>query len=99
VKKSGVVYIMTNGNNTTLYVGVTSELKIRVFQHKTNAFPNSFTAKYKLYKLVYYEQFHRIEEAITREKQLKAGSRAKKVELINKFNPKWLDLFDDIEAH
>lgn len=73
--RGGCIYIMTNKNNTTLYTGVTSDLKVRVYQHKTHLFPNSFTAIYKLQKLVYYEIFHNIEEAISREKQIKGGSR------------------------
>jgi len=87
---------MTNKNNTTLYTGVTSDLKSRVSQHKNNLFPKSFTASYNLHKLVYYEGFHRIEEAITREKQIKAGSRKKKEILINSINPNWNDLYDEI---
>ena len=87
---------MTNENNTTLYTGVTSDLKVRVYQHKNNVFEKSFTAKYKLHNLVYYETFHNIEEAIAREKQIKGGSRKKKEALINSFNPEWKDLYEDI---
>ncbi len=96
MKRGGSVYIMTNSNNTTLYTGVTSDLIRRVTEHKTQFYPKSFTAKYKLHKLVYYESFHRIEEAITREKQIKAGSRKKKDVLINSLNPEWRDLFEDL---
>ncbi len=74
---------MTNKNNTTLYVGVTSDLINRVYEHKNNHYSNSFTSRYKLYKLVYFETFHNIEEAIAREKQIKGGSRKKKLDLIN----------------
>lgn len=87
---------MTNKNNTTLYTGVTSDLKTRVDQHKNNLFPKSFTSDYNLHKLVYYEGFHRIEEAILREKQIKAGSRKKKEELINSINPGWHDLYSEV---
>jgi len=87
---------MTNNNNTTLYTGVTSDLKIRVYQHKNNLFPESFTANYELHKLVYYEGFYQIEEAIAREKQIKGGSRKKKEALINSMNPEWKDLYEEI---
>ena len=90
--KSGFIYILTNRNNTVLYVGVTSNLTQRVHQHRTGFFKNSFTSRYNLTKLVYYEKFLSIEDAIGREKQLKAGSRKKKVELIEKNNMEWEDL-------
>ncbi|MGP8214598.1 MAG: GIY-YIG nuclease family protein [Bacteroidia bacterium] len=96
MKRGGAVYIMTNEYRTTLYTGVTSDLKRRVFEHKNDFHPGSFTAKYKTYKLVYYEGFHRIEEAIGREKQIKAGSRKKKIEMISSFNPEWKDLYNDV---
>lgn len=69
---------MANKNNTTLYTSVTSDIKVQIFQHKNNIFPESFTATYKLHKLLYYESFNNIEEAIARKKQLKGGSRKKK---------------------
>ena len=96
MKRGGCIYIMTNENNSTLYVGVTSDLKIRVYQHKHNVNPESFTAIYKLHKLVYFEGFHRIEDAIAREKQIKGGSRKKKEDLINSINPKWKDLYEEV---
>ena len=96
MKKGGCVYIMTNKNHTTLYVGVTSSLFDRMVMHKEKRYPKSFTARYNLDKLVYYEVFHSIEEAISREKQIKAGSRAAKEKLINSINPEWKDLFDDV---
>jgi putative endonuclease len=86
------VYIMTNKNNTVLYTGVTSDLSGRVQQHKNKVHPQSFTARYNVCKLVYYEPFDSIVTAIAREKQIKAGPRAKKIGLINKFNPEWVDL-------
>lgn len=89
--KQGYVYILANKNNTTLYVGVTSDLAQRFEQHKSKT-PKSFTKKYNLEKLVYYEAFDDIKSAIMREKQLKAGSRKKKEELINQLNPGWEDL-------
>ena len=94
--KRGSIYIITNSSHTTLYTGVTSELLYRIQDHKNKKYPNSFSAKYNLNKLVYYESFHSIEEAIVREKQIKTGSRSKKLKLINEFNPHWNDLYDEI---
>jgi len=87
------VYILTNKNHTVLYTGGSSNLKMRVCQHKEKADPKSFTARYNVDHLVYYEQFFDIGEAIAREKQIKAGNRQKKIDLINKFNPEWRDLY------
>ncbi len=95
--KPGFIYILTNYKNTTLYIGVTSNLPQRIIEHKEKKYQNSFSARYNLNKLVYYEQFQMIGDAIAREKQLKGGSRANKVDLINSLNPKWEDLFDSIE--
>ena len=97
MERGGVVYIMTNLNNTTLYIGVTSDLSTRIQDHRINKYPNSFTSRYKLYKLVYYELFHSIEEAIGREKQLKAGNRQRKIHLIEGINPDWKDLYDEVK--
>jgi putative endonuclease len=94
--KPGYIYILTNKNNTTLYVGVTANLKERIQQHKDKIDNKSFTARFNLDKLVYHEAFQMIGDAIGREKQLKAGSRAKKVALIESLNPNWKDLFDDL---
>ena len=88
------VYIMTNKSNTVLYVGVTNDLMRRVYEHKNKIDSNSFTAKYNLNKLVYFESTSSIESAIEREKQLKAGSRKRKEELINSINPEWNDLYE-----
>jgi putative endonuclease len=88
----GYVYIMTNKNNTVLYTGVTSDLKVRVREHKEKRYPGSFTGRYNIGKLVYFERFTSIAEAIKREKQIKGGSRKKKVELINLMNPEWADI-------
>jgi putative endonuclease len=95
--KPGFIYIITNKNNTTLYVGVTSNLPQRIVQHKEKHNQNSFSARYNLIKLVYYEQFQMIGDAIGREKQLKAGSRAQKIMLIESNNPNWDDLYDEIK--
>ncbi len=87
---------MTNPRNTTLYVGVTADVYSRVVDHKEGRNPKSFTARYNLTKLVYYESFRSIEEAIDREKQIKGGSRADKEKLIDSINPEWKDLFEEI---
>ncbi|MBN1523163.1 MAG: GIY-YIG nuclease family protein [Spirochaetales bacterium] len=94
-EKSGYVYIITNKNNTVLYTGVTSELVQRIFQHKSKMI-KGFSEKYNVTKLVYYEAFTNIFDAISREKQIKAGSRRKKIELIQKINPGWDDLYETI---
>tara|TARA_R110002072_G_scaffold37645_6_gene109817 strand:+ start:306 stop:605 length:300 start_codon:yes stop_codon:yes gene_type:complete len=96
MKRGGYVYFMTNKNKTTIYCGVTSDLPKRVFEHKNHTYQKSFSAKYNLEFLVYYEGFQRIEEAIAREKQIKAGTRKKKEELINSLNPEWKDLYSDV---
>jgi putative endonuclease len=88
----GFVYIITNNNNTILYTGVTSDLKDRLIQHKSKKHPYSFSSKYNLFKLVYYECYETIGEAIKREKQIKSGSRKKKLNLINEMNPEWNDV-------
>ena len=94
--KPGFIYILTNKNHTTLYVGVTSHIVQRINQHRDKYFPKSFSAKYNLDKLVYYEAFQDIGDAIGREKQIKGGSRQKKLDLINSKNPEWKDLYDEI---
>ena len=92
----GFVYLMTNDNNTVLYTGVTSNLKERIKEHKGRKHPGSFTARYNIRKLVYFEIIDNIREAIKREKQIKGGSRKNKVDLINISNPGWRDLSDDL---
>jgi putative endonuclease len=94
--KPGFIYIITNKNNTTLYIGVTSNLPNRIMEHKEKRYQNSFSARYNLNKLVYFEQFQMIGDAIGREKQLKAGNRANKEKLINSINPDWNDLYEEI---
>jgi putative endonuclease len=94
MEKTGYVYILTNKYNTVLYIGVTSNLEQRILQHRTGHFVNSFTSRYNVSKLVYYEFHLSIEDAILREKQLKGGSRQKKIELVNKSNPEWKDLWE-----
>ncbi|WP_298879794.1 GIY-YIG nuclease family protein [uncultured Polaribacter sp.] len=95
--KPGFIYILANKNNTTLYVGVTNNIITRIHQHKDNINPKSFTARYNLHKLVYYEAFHEIGDAIAREKQLKGGNRAQKIGLIESINPNWKDLFGVVQ--
>lgn len=85
------VYILTNDNNYVLYTGVTNDLAKRLWEHKNSIF-EGFTKKYQCHKLIYYEYSESITESINREKQIKAGSRKKKLELINKLNPSWTDL-------
>ncbi|MDB5109834.1 MAG: Excinuclease subunit domain protein [Mucilaginibacter sp.] len=85
------IYIVSNKANTVLYIGVTSNLQDRIWQHKQKVF-KGFTAKYNCNKLVYYEEYQWVHDAIAREKQLKAGSRQKKIDLIVTDNPGWNDL-------
>lgn len=89
------IYIMTNQRNGTLYTGVTSNLVSRIYQHK-EGMQDSFTKKYKCMNLVYYELYADMPSAIAREKQIKAGSRKRKLALIEVMNPKWLDLFESL---
>jgi putative endonuclease len=94
-KKSGYVYILASKYNGTLYVGVTSDLIKRIYQHK-NDLADGFTKKYAVHLLVYYEDCGDIETAIAREKQIKNWRRIYKTNVINRFNPQWRDLYDDI---
>jgi putative endonuclease len=93
--KQYYIYMMTNKWNTTIYTGVTSNLKKRVYEHKTKLLAG-FTKRYSITKLVYYEIFGDMYNAISREKQIKAGSRQKKMELISSMNPEWNDLYEDL---
>ena len=93
--KQYYVYMITNYTNTTLYTGVTNSLQKRIYEHK-NKIMKGFSSKYNLNKLVYYEVFESVENAILREKQIKAGSRKKKEELVNKFNKDWNDLYSTL---
>ena len=93
--KKGYTYIITNKNNTTLYIGVTSNLIKRIWEHKNNIV-EGFSKKYKLNKLVYYEIAENIEVAIAREKQLKGKKRQFKNELIESMNKNWDDLYESI---
>jgi len=93
--KQYYVYIMTNKRNTVLYTGITNDLKRRIYEHKEKLV-DGFTKKYNITKLVYYEAFEDPENAIVREKQVKAGSRQKKIDLINNMNREWRDLYEGI---
>ena len=88
------VYILTNNNNTVLYTGVTNDLIRRVYEHKNHTDPNSFTAKYKVEKLIYFEETTDVKSAIEREKQIKSWKRDKKIALIIKTNPRFFDLYE-----
>src|ERR1043165_8706330 len=87
----GWVYIMCSLNHSTLYVGVSSNIASRVYDHRSKTIPKSFTSRYNCIKLVYHKQFELIIEAIAEEKRIKGGSRKKKEELINGLNPEWKD--------
>jgi putative endonuclease len=89
------VYIMTNKNNIALYTGITRDLKRRVYEHREKL-AEGFTKKYNINKLVYYEVFQDPANAISREKQIKGGSRAKKLGLVNDMNAEWRDLYDEL---
>lgn len=93
--KQSFIYIITNYKETTLYTGITNDIIKRIYEHK-NKLVKGFSEKYNLTKLVYYECFEDITEAIKREKQIKGASRKKKIELINNFNKEWKDLYHDI---
>jgi len=86
---------LTNKHNTVLYTGITNDLKRRVYEHKEKLV-DGFTKKYNITKLVYYEVFEDPENAILREKQIKAGSRQKKIDLINSINREWINLYEEI---
>jgi putative endonuclease len=92
----GTVYILTNKKNTVLYTGVTSNLSERIKKHRDKCYKNSFTKRYSADKLIWFETLPTMVEAIKREKQIKAGSRQKKIDLINAINPDWNDLYKSI---
>jgi putative endonuclease len=93
--KHPCVYIMANQRNGTLYTGVTSDLARRVFEHRSELIPG-FTTQYGCKLLVWYERYERMDEAIAREKHIKAGSRDKKLSLIEELNPQWRDLYEEL---
>ena len=87
------VYILANATNVAIYTGVTRDLARRVYEHRNHLDPNSYTAKYNIHKLVYFEATSDVKAAIEREKQIKSGNRAKKNALVETMNPKWEDLY------
>ena len=93
--RGGYVYLMTNKRDTVIYTGVTSDLRKRVYEHR-EGLAEGFTKKYNVKKLVYYEIADDIESAIAREKQIKAGSRKKKIDLVKSMNPAFKDLYPDL---
>ncbi|MEH1905938.1 MAG: GIY-YIG nuclease family protein [Nostoc sp.] len=95
MSKQYYVYIMTNNYNTVLYTGVTNDLQRRVYEHKEKII-EGFTKKYNITKLAYYEVFEDANTAISREKQIKAGSRQKKIDLVNSINQEWRDLYNEL---
>ena len=90
------VFILANVTGTVVYTGVTNDVVRRVYEHKHNLDPNSFTAKYDVHKLVYFEETSSSYAAISREKQIKSWNGKRKNELVESMNPKWLDLYDSI---
>jgi putative endonuclease len=89
------VYILTNWNNKVMYVGVTNNIRKRLYEHK-NKLVKGFTEKYNVNKLVYFEETHDVKAALTREKEIKKWRREKKNRLVNEINPEWRDLGDEI---
>lgn len=95
MKKKYYIYLLSNANNNVLYIGVTNNLARRIWEHK-NEFVEGFTKKYKTHKLVYYEEYEDVKDAIFREKCLKRWKRGWKEKLINKVNPDWHDLYNNL---
>jgi len=95
MNKQYYIYIMTNKLDSVLYTGVTSDLVKRVYEHKLKLI-EGFTKKYNVHKLVYYEVFDDINDAIEREKQIKSGNRQRKIDLVSKKNPAWKDLLNKL---
>ena len=90
------VYILASATNVTIYTGITRDLVRRVYEHRHNLDPDSFTAKYRVHKLVYYEQTTDVKAALEREKQIKSWKRTKKNKLVESMNPTWQDLYPGI---
>lgn len=97
-KTKAYIYILFNKRNGTLYTGVTSDLLKRIYEHKNKIF-EGFSSKYGVDKLGYYEEYNDIKQAIEREKQIKAGSRKKKIMLIEQINPNWDDLYNNLAVN
>ena len=92
------VYILTNRNHTVLYTGVTNDLVRRIYEHKNHWDQESFTAKYKVDRLIYFEETSDVKAALEREKQIKSWKRERKVGLISQSNPRWIDLYEHISG-
>ena len=90
------VYLLTNDTNGALYTGVTNDLIRRVYEHRQNFDPQSFTARYRIHKLVYYESCSDVRSAIEREKQIKGWNRKRKNKLVESMNPNWKDLYETL---
>ena len=90
------VYILANNHNTTIYTGVTNDLRRRVYEHKSHIDPGSFSTRYHVDKLVFYEVYSDPETAITREKQIKSWNRKRKNAMVEGVNPQWMDLYPSI---
>jgi putative endonuclease len=97
MRKSGATYILSSPNRATLYVGVTSNLHGRIWEHKNKVDPKSFASRYNCVSLVYYKYHDTIQEAIAEEKRIKGGTRNAKELLIQSMNPDLLDLYETIE--
>lgn len=97
--KPGYFYIITNTHHTVLYCGATDDLYRRVQEHKYQVYNNSFSSRYNINKLVYFETYSLIADAFSREKQVKSGSRKKKIVLIESINPEWKDLFEQLDPN
>jgi len=89
-------YIVTNDKHNVLYTGMTNDLKRRIYEHKNGTNRDRFATKYRTNMLMYYEIFDTADQAIRREKQIKAGPKQKKIDLINSINPQWRDLYEDV---
>ena len=90
------VYLLTNDTNVALYTGVTNDLIRRVYEHRQNLDPQSFTARYRIHKLVYYESCSDVRSAIEREKQIKGWNRKRKNKFVESMNPNWKDLYETL---
>ncbi len=99
MRRTFYIYIITNTYNSVIYIGVTNNLFRRITEHKNKTDTNSFSAKYNLWKLVYYEYTEYVSSALDREKEIKKWRREKKNELIKMMNPKWNDLFAEIDEY
>ncbi len=97
MERGGFVYIIANKSRNVIYIGVTSQLRNRIYEHKHHFHKGSFSDRYNLEYIIYYESFFSIEEAIEREKELKKWRREKKDALINAVNPNWIDLWGEIQ--